>query len=129
MQDLAKKLQTLLVSFGQENGVAARVGRGSYDDVGGNIKVEFTDLTATGEAKSRLKDDFSKYAHLFGLKPEHLGKQFVAQGKQFVAQGTRFEIVGCKPQSPKFPVICKNLQTGKNFKFQTETIIPLLQKS
>jgi hypothetical protein len=71
----------------------------------------------TAEAK-----DFQKYAVMFGLKPEDLGREFVSRGETF-------RITGLKPKSPKFPVLAENVRSGKSFKFPEAVVLAGLKKA
>lgn len=67
------------------------------------------ELKASGAAMN----EFAVNAPIYGLKAEDFGKQFVAQGRTF-------EVTGISTRSPKRPILCREIATGKNFKFTAE---------
>lgn len=71
----------------------------------------------TAEAKA-----FQKYAVMFGLKAEDLGREFMFRGETF-------RVVGLRPKSPKFPVLAENVRTGKTFKFREADVLAGLQRA
>lgn len=82
------------------------------------IKVTDTDGNVlTAEAKA-----FQRYAVMFGLKAEDLGREFKNRGETF-------RITGLKPKSPKFPVLAENVRSGKTFKFPEAVVLAGLQKA
>lgn len=75
-----------------------------------------------GNALGASAKDFKKYAVMFGLKADDLGREFVTHGETF-------RITGLKPKSQKYPVLGENVRTGKTFKFPVETVKSGLKKA
>ena len=67
-----------------------------------------------GKAVTKDAQNFAKYAALFGLQPDDLGRKFQCRGDTV-------EIVGLKPASPKFPVLGKK-EDGKIFNYSSRTV-------
>lgn len=54
-------------------------------------------------------------ARLCGAEPEWAGKLFMM--KQ-----TQFQVIGLLPSRPKFPILARNVRTGKNFVFPADFV-------
>lgn len=65
--------------------------------------------------------EFKRYAIMFGLSPDDLGREFTTY------QGT-YRICGLKPRSEKYPVLAENVRTGKIYKFPSEAVKASLAK-
>jgi len=76
-------------------------------------------INASNERESTMAIDFRKLAGTYGLKAESLYKIFVLRDHVY-------KIVGLKPRNRKYPIICKDIATGKNFKFDPITVIRCL---
>lgn len=70
---------------------------------------------ADGNVLTVAAKDFQRYALMFGLQADDLGREFEAQGESF-------RITGLKPKSRKYPVLGENVRTGKTFKFPVAAV-------
>ena len=83
----------------------------SYEEDRFHFKTE----VVNADAESQELKDFKQFAESFGLKPEDLGATFVFRHETF-------EILGLKPKSPKFNLLCKSMSTDKKILFRARTI-------
>ncbi len=102
------KLDAKLQELAREEGVEILIGRVTY---GGafNFKITCSPLNAPGEPKT------SPVARDFLLNYQRLGFQASDLGREFTFAGSRYKLVGCKPNSTKYPMICQNTK-GKQYK-------------
>jgi hypothetical protein len=95
-----------------------RTGNISYERDGASCRIQVkAETTVDGKTKEEL--DFRTYHTLFGLKAHHLHAKFYRHGEPF-------EVVGIVPSRRKFPVVAKNVISGKRYFFPT-TIVNNLQ--
>lgn len=75
-----------------------------------DIKVKISAVEITDEVSSEEEVLFKRNAFLVGLKQE-------AYGTEFINGNSRFKLIGVKPNRPKFPILGKELKSGKIYKF------------
>jgi|SRR5262252_1161226 len=102
--DLDAALKTVAAKWG----VNLSLGTGRFDPEVVNWKL--TGNVVTGNARTKEALEFERYADLFGLEASDLGAEFT-QGRK------RFKIVGAKTSSRKYPILAKDVNTGKTYKF------------
>jgi hypothetical protein len=107
---IAAKVEAAVRGIAEEHGVQITYKGGNYTESSAVLKLEVAEIRG-GEAVTREAEDFRRNARLLGLQPEDLGREFKDWG------GDTYKIVGAKVHSRKYPVLVKNLRTGKTFKF------------
>jgi hypothetical protein len=110
VKTIAAKVEDAVRAIGEEHGVQIKYKGGNYTESSAVLKLEVAEIRG-GEAVTREAEDFRRYASLFGLRPEDLGREF----KDW--SGDAYKVVGAKPNSRKYPILVKNLTSGKTFKF------------
>jgi len=113
---LRVEMDKVLIPLGKKLGVDISTGNASYSAENASFKVKVATLGADGTVRDEEAEAFKKNAFMFGLKPEMLNTTF----KSFA--GDTFEIVGLATRSRKYPVLAKNILSGKTFKFPVEQI-------
>jgi hypothetical protein len=96
----------------------------------GNIRYDADGRAATVQVKAEIEiggknkqaGDFEKYATLFGLQADDLGKEFKAQGRAF-------QIVGLDMKRRTKPVVAEDLNNGKIYIFKVDAINRLLGRA
>jgi len=116
VRELRIKLQAHLDSFGDDE-YQVQVGGASFSDNNVRFKVDVNAVGEDGNAVSREAEDFRLYADRWGLRPEDLGREFTRD-----RDNETFKIVGGKPRSRKYPIIARNVRTGKEYKFDVSAI-------
>ena len=114
------RMNALLSDLGTEFGAELIVGRISYTDNTATIKVEMSTLDETGEAITKEAEDFRLSAHVYGMSPDDLYKKFKHAAENYM-------LIGCSPRSRTYPILCKNLNTGKISKFPPSLAIRCLK--
>lgn len=112
-----------LKEVGAKYGLSFRATNISYTSTNATIKLEASCLTPSGEVIFKEAEDFKKMAELYGLKPEDLGKTF-----EYI-DGINYQIVGLKPKSRRYPILCKNLQNLKLVRLNLSFLKDSLKKS
>ena len=115
VQLLREKLNKHLASFGEEHNLKVFAGKTTYSDNNMTIKVECSKIADDGTVYSKEREEFIKYATLYGLQPEDLGKRFTSNNETF-------EITGLKSSYRKYPIIAKGVHNGKSYKFTENSI-------
>lgn len=67
------------------------------------------------------KSEFSMWATSYGLEPKDFGAEFSSNGRLF-------RISGISPRSPKRPILCEEVATGRTFKFTPAGVTRALGK-
>lgn len=119
ISDLRIKLSAKLKEIGAELGVSLDLDPSStYDPEIGFVRFKLTVANATGEVPvSKCSLDFKKYAMIYGLTPEHLGKSFAYAGKQY-------RLTGLNPKAPRFPVIVEH--NGKSYRLPKASLLGVI---
>ncbi|MBC6987924.1 hypothetical protein [Alteromonas sp. BZK5] len=114
LQDLRTKLNDAVSSVSEEFGIVIDLGRISYSPEEAAVRLTMTAVSNNqrhGESPEdvKLRMEFEKYAHSFGLNPADFGRQVKVGDDEF-------KIVGIKPRRSRFPIVGMCLNTGKVFK-------------
>ncbi|HNS55604.1 MAG TPA: hypothetical protein PKO34_01005 [Smithellaceae bacterium] len=107
INDLRKEVENQLSEIGNRRGIKLKIGTISYSPE------RFT-CRLTGEPESGKKNEFQKYAELFGLGREDYGRTFSLDGDEY-------SITGLITSRSKYPVQCTRAD-GKMFKFTVPSI-------
>lgn len=99
-----------VAELGKKYGVKFDLGNAKID-LGGilTMKVTANPISSDGEVASIEAEDFKLYSRQWGLSVDDLKKEISYAGN-------RYEIIGAKPRSYKFPILCRNLSDGKEYK-------------
>jgi hypothetical protein len=100
------------------DGVTAENAGGRYDAKTFTMKIKL--VLAGCAKKSMVETEYESWRQFHGL-PE-----WGFRLRNF--EGDEFEMFDYKPRSPRFPVIAKNLRTGKSYKFPVTTIQMFLKR-
>jgi hypothetical protein len=122
LKTLRVAIDAALESVGKQYGVKLTAsGKGHFGGATGDITVDIATIAQDGTVVTKEVSDFKKYHELFNLKPEHLGAKFT-QGRD------TFEIAGLSMNAKRFPILAKNVRTGKMYKFPESSISSLTGK-
>jgi len=109
--DLAKAIKAI----GEKHGCTLSIGRGTYDDSTAKLAIHIALPDADGNARTKDAIAFERDAFVFGFEPSDLGREFAINGSHYA-------IAGLKPRSPRFPIIARDVSTGKLYKFPANTV-------
>lgn len=117
LRQLREDMDKALESVGQKYGIVIKAGTAkySYDGTNCEFKVAASAISATGVVIDKRANDFKNYCSLYNLVESDLNKKFMFNGKIF-------QISGLNANAPKFPIIGKNIVTGKGFKFRSDDV-------
>lgn len=116
-------IEDALEKVGNQYGVQIKGGSGSFSSNNLTLKLEASIVGENGEVKSKESETFKLYAKMYGLDPTDLGKTFTTFSNK------TFEITGLMTRSRKYPIIVKDVITGKGFKFAVLEVKSLLERS
>ena len=111
---LSVEIEEALQSIAKKYGISIKRGNGSYSESRCLIKVECATIGEDGFARTQAETDFPMFCTMFGLKPEHLGKEISIRGRVFT-------ICGLKPNRTKLPILARAVG-GKVYKFPERTV-------
>lgn len=112
---LAESIEQALQAVGNQYGVEIKRGSGRFD--AGEFKLSLHCTVLAGATERKNENDrleFELYAYRYGLT----GTDF---GRTFTSGDTTYTIVGVKPKSKRFPIICERAD-GKRFKMTALTV-------
>lgn len=107
VRTLRQDIETALREVAKQHGVTFNVGRITYDaqTFGARLKCVNADNLIDVE---KLEWDKNCYKYNFNKAD---------RGKQFDSKGQRYIILGVRPTRRKYPILCRNMQTGKETLF------------
>ena len=116
IRDLRVSIDKALESVAEEFGIGIKTGSASYSPTEVTIKLSCGVKNDKGAVETRERQDFRTNAKLVGLSADDLDFEFSH------ITGERYRIVGMKPRSTKYPIVCLRVNDMKRFKFPVETI-------
>ena len=111
---LAEASAKALEAVASEYGVSVQYKSGNYSRTTASLKFDFSEVGEDGVVQTRESENFTKLAHIYGLKAEDLGATFEAGGRTYT-------IVGLNGRARKMPIQATR-DDGKPFKF-TEVVV------
>ena len=117
---IAEAAEKALAAVAEEFGVQVVGKGGTFLDGSCILKFEFAEVSADGVVNNKEADDFKHYAGRYGLEAEDLGAEFT------IGVHT-YKIVGCKPRSSKYPIICE--RDGKRYKLPALDVATAMEKA
>lgn len=111
-QQLRESMNGLFADLEKKHGVKVKIGRANYSSANAMFALEICDIV-NGEAMTKEAEAYKRYAALYGLPEDGLGKTFQYQGKAY-------KIVGLSPKAYRFPVLVE--ANGKTYKFPVDTV-------
>lgn len=106
VRELRKELDDLLKDFGDDHGLKLSIGNIQFDDTGFKTKLDVREGSSDEEVQRK---EWEKYCILFGLNSNDFRKKVFFQGQEF-------ELIGFNTRAHKFPIIGKEVSSGKTFK-------------
>lgn len=116
LKTVRQTINSALERAEEELGISLSIGNISYDRNGNGFttKLEGAVVNESGQAMDKQVRDFIQYARFQpDLEPEDLFKEFEHDG-------TIYKIVGWRPRSKKYPVICES--EGISYKFPADLV-------
>jgi hypothetical protein len=113
---IGKEIKSALQEVAERNGMTVDW-RGVTYNVQGTVKPRVELKTDTAD-----RSEFATYATDYGLAPGDFGAEFKSNGRLF-------RISGVSPRSPKRPILCEEVGTGRTFKFTPAGVTRALGKS
>ena len=107
--EIAKALEKVSAKYGVEINLKST----RFSDSNYSTKIEVATIGTGGLTMTKEANDFNRYKAIKGMQFD--------LGFEFTHQGDSFTVIGFKPRSTKFPVLCKS-SNGKTYKFPISII-------
>lgn len=104
-----------LIKVGEVFNMSIKVGNIKYGDSDITLQVKASSISEDGVVQTQERTDFINLAKSMGLEPEWIDKEFTLRGDTY-------KIIGLKPRSYKFPILAKDLRSGKTYKISTADV-------
>jgi hypothetical protein len=112
---LADAALAALQAVAEKYGVTVKYAGGSYSGTNCTVKFEFSTMAEDGTVMDRHASDFKRYAQLYGLPADALGKVITHNGEQYT-------ITGLTQRGGKFPVTVNRVRDGRGFKLSLDGV-------
>ena len=109
MKQMRNDINTALTEISKKHGVHMELKNGRYGNNTFSFKLEGGVTNSDGFTVTVESETFKLNANLYGLSPENLFSTTIINGEQY-------EIVGLKTKNHKYPIITRNIKTGKTYK-------------
>lgn len=121
VRKIRSRLQKKLDKIGEQLGWKLTLGNARFrDTIVFNLEVSIPD--AKGHHTTQGESDWKLQAKRFDMNEKWFGETFLFRNE-------KYKIVGLKPRSRKFPILCECLtgsKRGRNFKFSVEHVRQLM---
>ena len=116
IESIIKEIEEAAKKIGESHGLEIRTAGGyHYTTNNFRFQIEAAVVNDEGVAETREVEDFKHLAFRFGFQPDDLHKELIIQGRTF-------RIVGLKPRNFKYPIICEELGTLKQYKLGADQV-------
>jgi len=113
-REVGTRIDEALAALAADLGIQITRKGGTFTAGNFTLKIECAVKSADGTVETREAVDFKRLAHLYGLKPEHLGMTFRRMGKTYT-------VIGIKTRARKYPILCRT-SDGKTYKMPEQTV-------
>lgn len=114
-RELRAAMNAALAEVGEHFGVDITLGNASFNADNATFKLFIAELDKTGEAKTIEATHFRRNAAALGFSPDDLGREFSAVRSRFV-------LIGMNPRARTYPMLAREVTTGRQFKFHPSTV-------
>ncbi len=118
---IEKDIQQALKEVGKKHGVSIKSSGGKWTQSWAELKVRIELLTQSGEVLTRESEEFKRYCGHYGLKPDHLGREFACAGATYT-------ITGLKTTNFKSPILARHNGSGVIYKFTPALVLQKLNQ-
>jgi len=115
VQTLSDEMQTALKPIADKYGIHFSPKGARYSSTSSVFKFECSVVGDGGVVETPERRDYKSMCEMYDLKPEWLDCRFQHGNDSFI-------ITGLSTRKRKNPVMCKNVRTGRAFKFTTFTV-------
>jgi hypothetical protein len=106
---LGREVEEALRAVAERHGLTVSVRGGTYDAGFFKPRVEF-------KTDGSDKQEFERYATMYGLQATDFGRTFTSQGREF-------KVAGIAPRSTRRPILATETRTGRTFKFEANAVV------
>ena len=120
LKDLREDMVAALQAVALKHGVQFTPKGCSFSPTAATFRIEAAVINEGGVAETKERQDFARYASIYGLKPEWLDKTFVYGAGNY-------SIVGLATRKSKAPVMAKKMgDNGRTYVFPTNVVAALM---
>jgi hypothetical protein len=112
---VSTRIEALLAPLADELGIKIQTKGGRFSGQSYTLKVECATVSEDGNVMTQEAQDFQVYAFRYGLDADDLFTTFERNGSTWT-------LVGCKPRSRKYPLLCRDEGNGKTYKLPADTV-------
>ncbi len=117
---IAAEAVEALMAVADKYGCEVQRGNASFDSTSTKIQFAFSEIGEDGIVMTREAETFKEVAHMYGLQPDDLGKQFTSRGHTFT-------ITGMNTRARKMPIQATR-EDGATYKFGADMVKRALGK-
>lgn len=114
-RDVSSRIEAALAPLAKELGIQISAKGGRFSSESYTVKVECATVSEDGNVMTDEAQSFRAYAFSYGLSADDLFTTFVRNGSTWT-------LVGCKPRSTKWPLLCRDESNGKVYKLPADTV-------
>ena len=118
LKDLREDMVAALQAVALKHGVQFTPKGCSFSTTAATFRIEAAVINDGGVAETKERQDFSRYASIYGLKPEWLDQSF-RHGSD------TYTIIGLATRKSKAPVLARN-QAFRTYGFPTNVVAALM---
>ena len=112
LRELRTELADVLKEFGEKRGITLEL-KGGMQYTEDSFSVRLQGVIGTDSDPKKM--EFERYAPAFGIPADWYGQNFLAMG-------AKYEVSGISPRSRKYPILARDMETGKEYKFTLEAV-------
>ena len=113
LKEMRGAINNALKSVSDDYNVELKIGGINFEPMGFSTKLEVS-LVVDGQVQTKEARDFERLAELAGCK--------FPMGFGFESRGSRHIVSGFSSRSSKYPIIAKNLDNDKTYKFKLDFV-------
>ena len=117
IHDVKKELEKKFKEITELCGVNFKLNSIRYSE--STFKVTL-DAFLAEKGQSLYEVNWPKHCISYGFSSSELHKEFTT------GKGMKYKIVGLNPKARKYPIVCKNLEDGKDYVFTPENVMRYL---
>lgn len=114
LKTLRSEIDSALDALGKKHGVKFQAGNVAFDDAVADFKLRVS-VISDGVVARRETHDFIRYAEIIGFKASDLNRIFKTGGKTL-------SLIGYSARRTSRPMLCVDLETGKEYLFSVDAV-------
>lgn len=117
--DIQQDINCAIQEVAEKHGIQINMGNCRYNKNNATMSLKIATVSNNGNVNTKERENFKNFAIAYGLCPDFLDHEFDHNGNQY-------KIIGLNTRAHKFPVIVREISTGKNYKIKPDTLLRYL---